>query len=173
MLRRPFVWTAIAALFLDQVSKLLVYGLIERGESVRVVGDLLRFSHSENPHGVFGLPFGPPILYIVVQGVVAALVVRLGIRAKGSWLASAFGMILGGALGNLADRIRLGRVIDFIDFEVRAVGFRWYTFNLADAFVVIGILMMLGYELHNQVRCRRQRRLNPKEENNETRISGQ
>ncbi|MEO0080635.1 MAG: signal peptidase II [candidate division WOR-3 bacterium] len=164
MLRRPFVWAAIAALFLDQMSKLLVYGLIERGESVRIVGDILRFSHSENPHGVFGLPFGPPVVYVVVQSLVAALVVGLGIRAKGSWLACAFGMILGGALGNLADRIRLGRVIDFIDFELRAVGFRWYTFNLADTFVVIGILMMLGHEIYSQVRHRRQRHLKLKEE---------
>jgi signal peptidase II len=61
-------------------------------------------------------------------------------------MATAYGLVLGGALGNLIDRIRLGYVIDFIVVELPKLGFRWYTFNLADASLVVGVIMLLGYE---------------------------
>jgi len=157
MVRRPFIWAAIAAFFLDQTSKILVYGLIEKGDSVRVIGDVLRFGHVENPAGVFGLSFGPPLVYIVVQLLVTGLVLWFGLKANSSWLTTAFGMILGGALGNLTDRLRLGRVIDFIDVEIRPLHFRWFTFNLADAFLVVGILMVLGFELFSRIRSGRRK----------------
>ncbi len=151
ILRRPFVWAAIASLFLDQLSKMLIYGLFGGGSAdlpggVRVLGDVLRFVYERNQHGVFGLEYGPPVIYLVLPVAGSALVLWLGLRAVGSWLAIAYGLILGGAVGNLIDRIRLGYVIDFIVVELPRLRFRWYTFNLADAFLVIGVIMLVGHE---------------------------
>lgn len=145
MSRRFLVWAAVIGFFLDQLTKLMVYGMIEPGDSVRVIGNVLRFIHTDNPQGVFGLNYGPRFLYYILPAIGAGLVLWFGLRERARWNATAYGMILAGALGNLADRIRLGgRVIDFIDFAVR--GRHWYTFNVADTLVVVGIIMLLGRE---------------------------
>ena len=150
--RRFFVWAAIVGLFLDQLTKIVVYGMFRSGSfadvgMVRVLGDTLKLSFQQNPLGVFGLRYGPPFLYFMLPLSAAALVVWYGFRAKDAWSATAFGMILAGALGNVVDRVRLGFVIDFIVFELRRFGFRWFTFNVADALVIAGAVMLLGKEL--------------------------
>jgi signal peptidase II len=107
---------------------------------------VLKLACEQNRQGVFGLHYGPQILYFVLPLSASALVIWYGFRAKDAWSATAFGMILSGALGNVIDRARFGYVIDFIVFELRRLGFEWYTFNLADAFVVVGAIMLLGKE---------------------------
>jgi signal peptidase II len=145
MSRRFFVWAAVLGLFADQLTKLMVYGMIEPGDSVRVIGNVLRFIHTDNPQGVFGLNYGPRFVYYILPAIGAALVIWFGLRERARWSATAYGLILAGALGNLADRVRFGgRVIDFIDFSVR--GWHWYTFNVADTLVFVGIVMLLGRE---------------------------
>jgi signal peptidase II len=145
MSRRFFVWAAVLGLFADQLTKLMVYGMIEPGDSVRVIGNVLRFIHTDNPQGVFGLNYGPRFVYYILPAIGAGLVIWFGLRERVRWSATAYGLILAGALGNLADRVRLGgRVIDFIDFSVR--GWHWYTFNVADSLVFVGIVMLLGRE---------------------------
>jgi len=142
MPRRTFIWAAIISLFLDQVSKMLVYG---HHETQKVIGNILRFSFTTNPRGLFGMSYGPTFLYYVLPLLGIGLVVYFAIRSRDKWLAAAYGMVLGGAVGNLIDRIRLnGAVIDFIDVGLN--GWRWYTFNLADAWVVVGVLLLIGRE---------------------------
>jgi len=145
MRRGCFVWSAVLALFLDQVSKIVVYGMLVPGDSMRVIGSVLRFLRTENNQGVFGWSYGPAWIYYVLPLLGIVLVFWFALRSTGAWPAIAYGLILGGAVGNLVDRIRLGgRVIDFIDVGWR--GWHWYTFNLADAFVVAGIIMLAGRE---------------------------
>jgi len=150
--RRFFVWAAILGLFLDQVTKIVIHGMFRSGafseaRTVRLLGDVLRVAYEQNRQGVFGLHFGPQPLYFLLPLLAAALVLWFGLRARDSWSAAAYGLILSGALGNVIDRARFGYVIDFIVFELRRWGFWWYTFNLADAFVVTGVIMLLGKEL--------------------------
>lgn len=174
-LRRSFVWTAILALFFDQLTKMLVYGMtggVEGAAPIRIIGEVLKLSYTTNLRGVFGIPFGPKIMYFLLPGLGALLVLFLGLKTQSTWLGCAYGLILGGALGNLIDRLRLGYVIDFIDFELRSVHFRWFTFNLADAFVVLGVIMILLSEIG---RSKKQGRAKSKEaeKNEATGISGQ
>ncbi len=145
MVRRLFVWTAILTLFLDQVTKVLAYGLLPEHVPQRVLGQFLRLSLTSNDRGLFGLAFGPPVVYYVLPLIGIVLVLYFAIRTQDKWYATAYGLVLGGAVGNLVDRVRFGSVIDFIDVGLR--GWRWYTFNLADAFVVCGVLLLLGREL--------------------------
>ncbi len=160
-LRRSFVWTAIAALFADQLTKIVVYGItggVEGGAPIRLLGDILKISYTTNTRGVFGIPFGPRFLYFLLPGIGVILVLIFALQTKSNWLGAAYGLILGGALGNLIDRFRLGFVIDFIDFELRPLHLRWFTFNLADAFVVIGVIMIFLAEIAGGIKSRRQKR---------------
>jgi len=149
--RRFFVWAAIVGLFLDQVAKIAVYGMFRGGEfsevrTVPMLGDVLKLAFQQNRQGVFGLHFGPQFLYLVLPLAASALVVWYGLRAKDTWSATAFGMILAGALGNVIDRVRFGYVVDYVVFEMRRLGFQWFTFNLADALIFVGVVMLLGRE---------------------------
>lgn len=109
-----------------------------------VLGDLVRIAKTYNDGGIFGL-FGAsaPILGAASLAVIALIVLyqaRHGVREP--WvLSAALGLLLGGAIGNLVDRIRFGYVIDFVDMGLGDL--RWYTFNVADAAISVAILALL------------------------------
>lgn len=156
-LRRSFLWAAIAALFLDQFTKVIVYGMYHGNtvkESMPLLGNVLKISLTTNSRGVFGISFGPPIVHFILQGIGVVLVIYFGLKTQHRLLGSAYGIILGGALGNLIDRIRLGYVLDFIDFEIRPLHFRWFTFNLADAFIVVGVLLIILWEIVSGIKSK-------------------
>jgi signal peptidase II len=143
--RRWFIWAAILSLAIDQIAKVLAYGMLEEHVPVRVLGDFVRFIRTANPRGLFGMHYGPRFIYFVLPLIGIALVVYFAVKTRDRWLLTAYGIVMGGALGNLIDRARLGSVIDFIDMGIGRV--RWYTFNPADTFVIVGIIMLLGKEL--------------------------
>lgn len=91
--------------------------------------------------GMFGGGALPPWLLAAVAGAVA---IALGVwlmRAEGRWLALGLGLIIGGAVGNIVDRLRFGAVADFLDFHIGA--YHWPAFNLADASITVGIALLL------------------------------
>jgi signal peptidase II len=112
-----------------------------------VIGDLVRIAKTYNDGGLFGLfDAAAPILAVaslVVVGLIVLYQARAGLR---SWpLTLALGLLLGGAIGNLADRLRLGYVIDFVDMGLGDL--RWYTFNVADAAISVSILLLIVLSL--------------------------
>lgn len=91
--------------------------------------------------GMLGGAALPPWLLAAVAGAVA---IALGVwlmRAEGRWLALGLGLIIGGAVGNIVDRLRFGAVADFLDFHIGA--YHWPAFNLADASITVGIALLL------------------------------
>jgi len=161
MNRRFFIWAAIAGLALDRITKFVVHGMFisgtfSDGREVRLFGDVLRVAYAMNPQGLFSLNYGPPFMYFLLPLSAAALVAWYGLREKSGWSSAAFGLILSGALGNVIDRAALGYVIDFVLFDIpghpvvlfnRLSLVPWPVFNLADAFVFTGAVMLLGKEL--------------------------
>lgn len=143
---KPLVTFIIIAVLLDQISKLLIVHFLTPFESpTQIIGSLLRFKLTYNPYGVFSIPFGPGILYYILSviGVIVLLYVGLSIQDRiGIFV---FGFIIGGAIGNVFDRVRLNYVIDFIDMGIGNV--RWFTYNLADAFITVGALFLLVREV--------------------------
>ena len=135
-------WTRAAAtvavvLALDQASKQLVTGSLDRGESVNVFFGL-DLTNTRNTGVAFGALEGSGTIVGVLIGL--ALVLLIGYFAMNAarpllWLPA--GMLLGGALGNLVDRVREGAVVDFIDPVA------WPAFNLADSAIVLGVLGLL------------------------------
>jgi len=137
-----FLLCAAAIVALDQVTKLFASSHLMPGESISVLGDFIRLTLVHNTGAAFGLFPGSRVPFIVVSVVAIAVVLYLFFRETYRSVANRIllGCILGGAIGNLIDRVRLGYVVDFID-----VGFgtaRWPVFNAADSAVTIGVLLL-------------------------------
>ena len=125
--------------FLDQVTKHLVMVNISYGEVVRVWGDYIRFIHRMNPNAVFGVSVGGPTVSLILTLVAFVFVCILFYRSKERLFLVSLSMIIGGAVGNLIDRLMFRAVTDFIDIGFH--GYRFATFNVADSFVTIGIIL--------------------------------
>lgn len=141
-----FVGLAAAILAADQLTKAWLTSFLAPGESVRVVDDLLRLIHGQNAGGLFGLFQGQALPFALVSLVVVGLIVGYHARSgRNAYLTVTLGLLLGGALGNLLDRLRLGYVVDFVDAGIGSV--RWYTFNVADAAISMAIVLLLAASL--------------------------
>ena len=138
-----FIGIAGTVLVLDQLTKAWVTSFLAPNASVQVIGDLVRLVHAQNDGGLFGFLRGQAIPFALVSLVVVALIVAYhGRSGRSSYLSITLGLLLGGALGNLVDRLRLGYVVDFVDAGLGDL--RWYTFNVADASISFAILLLLA-----------------------------
>lgn len=138
-----FVGLAGIVVVLDQLTKAWLVSFLAPGESVMVVGDWIRLVHAQNNGGLFGLLHGQAVVFGVVSLVVVGLIVLYHARSNPSrYLSITLGLLLGGAIGNLVDRFRLGYVVDFVDAGVG--GLRWYTFNVADTAISFALILLLA-----------------------------
>jgi signal peptidase II len=129
--------TAGVVVALDQATKQLAVSQIARGEEVSVVPGL-DLTNARNTGVAFGALEGGGLVVAILIGLALALLVAyFAVHRDMPWLWLPVGLLLGGALGNLADRAREGAVIDFIDPVA------WPAFNVADACIVIGVLALL------------------------------
>lgn len=145
-----FLGLAATIVVLDQLAKAWLTSYLAPGQSVAVVGDLIRLVHGQNAGGLFGLLQGQAVAFGLVSIVVVGLIVAYHARsARSSYLSITLGLLLGGALGNLVDRLRLGYVVDFVDAGIGNV--RWYTFNVADAAISFAILLLLAASIRPSV----------------------
>jgi signal peptidase II len=137
-----FVGVAAAVLVVDQLTKAWVVASIVPGSAIRVVGDLVRLIHSKNDGALFGLFGSAAPIFAVASLVVIGLILWYQARSgRNQLLSLALGLLLGGALGNLLDRIRLGYVVDWVDAGIGAI--RFWTFNVGDAAISLAILLLL------------------------------
>jgi signal peptidase II len=145
-----FLGLAGVVVVLDQLTKAWLTSFLGPGQSVAVVGDLVRLVHSQNAGGLFGLLQGRAIVFGLVSIVVIALIVVYHAHAGGGrYMSITLGLLLGGAIGNLIDRLRLGYVVDFVDAGIGDL--RWYTFNVADAAISFSLLLLIAASIRPQV----------------------
>ncbi|GBC98382.1 Lipoprotein signal peptidase [bacterium HR17] len=139
-----FLVTAALTLAVDQASKVLVRAALPLGAQVPIVPGVLYLTHTENPGAAFGL-FPNATAFLTVTALLAcAIFLWLGKRGFDHHrVAVAFGMMLGGALGNLTDRLRQGAVTDFVDLKV------WPVFNFADVALTVGAALVLWWSWRN------------------------
>ncbi len=133
------VAVALAAVVADQVTKQVVASTISLDESVRVVGPL-SIHHVQNTGIAFGFFSGATSIVTIVTAIAVVWMLVFFARsgARHPVLPAALGLLAGGSMSNLVDRIRLGHVTDFIDLSY------WPAFNLADSFIVVGVAILLG-----------------------------
>jgi signal peptidase II len=145
-----FAAIAIAVVVVDQVTKAWLTGKVAPGGSIAVVGDVVRFIHSRNSGALFGLFADQAVLFGLVSLAVVVLILTYHHRAgRNLYLTVALALLLGGALGNLVDRFRLGYVVDWVDVGLGTV--RFWTFNLADAAVSTAIFLLILVALFPQL----------------------
>ncbi len=133
-----FYLVALVIFALDQATKWWISSTMSRGESRSVIGDFFRLTYVHNDGAAFGLDLGGRWAFVVVTIAVTLFIVFSYSRAERRLLPRwALALVLGGALGNLVDRIRLGEVIDFLQFGVGGV--YWPIFNIADIGVSVGV----------------------------------
>ena len=130
---------ALAAVAADQLTKHLVASQLSLDEGVHVVGPFW-IRHVQNSGIAFGFFSQATALVIVLTGLAVAWMLTFFARggARHPVLPVALGLVIGGSVSNLVDRVRLGYVTDFLDLRW------WPAFNLADSFIVIGVLVLLG-----------------------------
>jgi signal peptidase II len=170
-MRKLFTLAALIVV-IDQLSKIAVkgftlFGFTHQGmqlyESKEVIGDFLRWTYVENPGMAFGLNFGMPVVLSLFSIAAAIFLVFLIQRTENqgiNGLRLALALILGGAVGNLIDRVFYGaifdyaplfygKVVDFVDINIPDMNLlgnelkRFYVFNVADAAVSIGVVLLL------------------------------
>ena len=132
---------AAGAFLADRLSKLWVEQSLAGRPPIRVIPGVLSFSYTTNSGGAFGFGRSAPWLFAGATIMVGIVIVVVSTRPLRPSVAIGLGLILGGALGNLTDRIANGpgfggAVTDFIDFHV------WPVFNLADSAIVIGAVIL-------------------------------
>ncbi len=134
---------ASLVIFVDQVTKFAITRALFVGERVEVISGILRLTHVRNSGAIFGILKGSST-YLTIFSV-AATIFLIGViylaRRTSALMKFSLGLLLGGAVGNLIDRLRLGEVVDFIDIGVGSL--RWPSFNIADAAVTVGVLLIL------------------------------
>lgn len=130
--------TALVFYASDRFSKLLAMKLLHVGESVRVLPGIFHITLVLNTGAAFGLLKERAALFIVISAAAATYIIIYAWRHKGMipLQAAALGLILGGALGNLVDRMSFGYVIDIFDFRV------WPVFNIADSCISVGVALL-------------------------------
>jgi len=146
---RIFAVAAIVTFLLDQITKIAVDTQLDFTSRIPVIEGFFYLTHVRNPGAAFGLfadaaPLIRVTLFIGVTLVAIAMI--FGFQRKlapgDRFSALALGLILGGAAGNLVDRVFRGEVVDFLHFRLWG-GYQWPDFNLADTWIVVGVALLV------------------------------
>ncbi|MGW0252533.1 signal peptidase II [Nocardia goodfellowii] len=141
---RTVLLIAAVLLGLDLLTKTIAVAQLTPGDPVYLIGDWARFSLVRNPGAAFSMATGMTWLLTLVAAGVVIGVIRIGRTLRSLWWAIGLGMVLGGALGNLIDRLfrapgpLQGHVVDFV-----AIGW-WPVFNVADSAIVCGAILLVA-----------------------------
>jgi signal peptidase II len=144
---------------LDQITKALILKYIPLHNTISVIPGFFNLTHIQNPGGAFGFMAnqGPGIrsvLFLFVSLIAIGVIFYFykTSPAKDKWLTTSLSLIFGGAIGNMIDRIRLGQVVDFLDFYIDKLPFYWRhypSFNVADSAVTIGVTIFIVQAIVN------------------------
>lgn len=134
-------WSVII-IIIDQLTKLLIKNYMHLSESISVIGNVVRLTYIKNPGMAFGILIGGKLFYTVFASLacVVILVYLFRLKPENFWARFALASILGGAVGNLIDRLMYSEVVDFIDFRI----IRWPVFNFADIAITIGMIILIA-----------------------------
>jgi len=133
---------------LDQLTKLLILQYLPLHSSLEIIPGFFNLVHVRNPGGAFSIFAGADsalrqglFMGLTVFIVIVLLFAYRKLRPEDRWTRTSYALIVGGALGNLVDRLRFGEVIDFLDCYVGA--YHWPAFNVADSAITVGALMLV------------------------------
>lgn len=144
-----------AVCVVDQFSKALIVATIPVYQTIEVIPGFFNLTHIYNPGGAFGFLSGNPselrhVFFLISSVVAMGLILFLYAKTPPGQRLLEFGLslIMGGAVGNIIDRFRLGKVIDFLDIYVKNI--HWPAFNVADSAITIGIGLFIYHLLFKE-----------------------
>jgi len=152
MKKIQFVWISLLVILLDQISKFIIRSNLELGEILKVTKKLFWITYVQNTGAAFSLSLGSDnvnrIFFICFTLIATIFIFYIFWKSKSRIEKISFSLILGGAIGNLIDRITIGSVTDFLwcdfpDFLMH----RWPVFNVADSSIVIALSIMIVYHI--------------------------
>jgi len=133
---------SVIILLLDIVSKRLVVNFIDLNSSINIINNFFSLTYVKNTGVAFSLLEGYVWLVVIATVVILYMIVKyIKNNVNNKYELIGYGFIIGGAVGNLCDRIIFGYVIDFLDFNI--LGYDFPIFNLADTFIVIGVILLM------------------------------
>ena len=142
------IWVAVSVIVLDQITKAIVRQRFELHESMAVIPGFFDLTRVHNTGAAFGMlntadfPFKTVVLSLVSMAALAGVALYAAMLPPSQWLARiGLAFILGGAAGNLIDRLTAGFVVDFFDFYWR--DWHFWAFNVADAAITVGVALMI------------------------------
>ena len=137
------LFVSFFVVLIDQISKFLVRFYLEYGRPNQILGDFFRFTYIENPGMAFGIQLGGQKFFTTFAALATLVIVVYIVKARAEKfsLRLSLALILGGAVGNLIDRLLYGKVVDFL--EVTIAEFRWPIFNIADIAVSVGMILLI------------------------------
>lgn len=153
-----FLVTFLVVMVVDQVSKALVVALMEPGDSVTLIPHFLSITYARNTGAAFGLFAGSGQILFWSALVIVVITLIWFYRTheqKSAWSFVTLGLMIGGAAGNLVDRVFRGKVVDFFD-----LGW-WPVFNVADLAIVTGVIMLIVVMILEMTRKGSEKRENP------------
>ena len=137
-----FVLLAGSIVVIDQLTKAWITAALAPDGVVRLIGDNLRLVYTQNTGALFGLFRGQAAPFAALSLIVIGLIVTYHARSgRSPYMTVTLGLLLGGAIGNVIDRLRLNHVVDFVDGGIGSL--RWYTFNVADACISTAIVLLI------------------------------
>lgn len=119
----------------DYIIKLRVKSNMNIGESIKVIGDFFKITYIQNKGAAFGMLQDKQIVFLVVGFITIAFLINLFLKTNDNITKTSISMVIGGAIGNIIDRLLYGYVVDMFDFS----GVWSYIFNFADVCVVLGV----------------------------------
>lgn len=141
----PLFGISILIICLDQLTKIVIAKRIDYYDQIVVIEGFFNLRHDRNSGAAFSLMQGQRTLLIVATILAMLFIAYYYFQFRHSlWMRVGLGFILGGAIGNLIDRIRYGEVIDFLQFGILPK-YKWPTFNIADTAICIGASMIIIY----------------------------
>jgi len=158
------MWILLIAgvVLLDQLTKILVWSLMQVGESVDIIPNVFRFTYVQNEGAAFGMLAEHRWIFMVLSviGIAAMLIYLWRFRPDSRLACTALSLIIGGGIGNMIDRVVLGYVVDFLDFCAFPNLWMW-VFNVADSCVCIGaglLILWLVLDMVREVRKEKKRK---------------
>ncbi len=153
---RRLLWIAGAVVIADQITKAIIVAKVPLHSAISVIPGLFDITHVLNPGGAFGFMANQSALVRQLLFVVLTLVAicaifffYLNTPATYRWFSTALALIFGGAVGNFIDRLRFGKVVDFLSFYIGP--YQWPAFNVADSAISIGLTIFIFHVIFNKI----------------------
>lgn len=150
------LWIGGGVLLFDQITKWIIMDQLTLHGSIPVIQGIFNITHIQNPGGAFGFlaresDMIRAIVFLLVSSIALVVILYFYHTTPQThrMLSTGFALIFGGAVGNLVDRVRFGKVIDFLDFYIGC--YHWPAFNIADSAICVGVVIFSFHVLFKKM----------------------